>query len=151
MSVYFGTPRNGEAWPSPTERVVSEGVLKHASILATMEPAYDGTIVSFRALAELAEAPVEDMDALMDALREGRRLTETEYDLLNRLSAAVRPESPEPPPPDPADEAKKAEWLARLARMESELPTTGTDDGTAAPQGAPPDEPPADGAPPTTD
>lgn len=152
MSVTFGTPRTGEEWPSATERIVTEAVLRHASVLATMEPAYDGTVVSFRALADLADAPVDDIDALMDALREGRRLDDAEFALLGRLADVVRPEAPEPEAPpttDPGDAAEKARWLERLARMTSELPDAGTDDGTAAPQGAPPDAPPDAGA--TTD
>jgi HK97 family phage prohead protease len=94
MSIYFATPRNGDSWsPDFTSRSVTEAILKHVSVLATMEPAYDGTVATFRALADLVEADVEDVDALMEALRDGRRLDEGEYNLLNRLVGAVQPQS----------------------------------------------------------
>jgi HK97 family phage prohead protease len=92
MSILFGSPKGGEAWnPTGDARTVSDAILKHVSVLATMEPAYDGTVASFRALADMTEAAVEDVDALMEALRDGRRLDEGEYNLLTRLAQAVRP------------------------------------------------------------
>jgi HK97 family phage prohead protease len=125
MSILFGTtPRHEQsAWtPDGAHRTISDGVLKHASVLATMEPAYDGTIATFRALADLTEAAVEDIDALMDALRDGRRLDEGEFNLLTRLTEAVQPEPPTPEPDDEATRAATDKWLARLAAIEAELP-----------------------------
>jgi HK97 family phage prohead protease len=129
MSVLFGTTPKHEqsAWaPDGSHRTVSDAVLRHTSVLATMEPAYDGTVATFRALADITEADVEDVDALMEALRDGRRLDEDEYNLLTRLSEAVKPEQDEQAPTttEPPDEASRAatdRWLARLAEIEAEL------------------------------
>lgn len=118
MSILFGTTARHEqgAWSTDwAHRTVTEGALKHAAVLATMEPAYDGTVATFRALADLTEADVEDVDALMDALREGRRLDEGEYNLLARLSEAVKPESTEAP-------ALPAGVLAMLAKLDKDIP-----------------------------
>lgn len=111
MSLLFGTtPRHEQrAWsPDGSLRTVTEGVLKHVSVLATMEPAYDGTVATFRALAELTEADVDDVDALMEALREGRRLDDSEFNLASRLLEAVRPEAAAPTPDEPDAEPGRA-------------------------------------------
>ena len=110
MSLLFGTTPKHEqhAWSADgTQRTVTEGVLKHVSVLATMEPAYDGTVATFRALADLTEADVEDVDALMEALRDGRRLDEGEFNLLTRLAEAVRPEAANPPAEEPDAESSR--------------------------------------------
>jgi HK97 family phage prohead protease len=127
MSILFATPRTGDNWPTPSSRSVTEAILKHVSVLATMEPAYDGTIANFRALAELTEADVEDVDALMEALRDGRRLDEGEFNLLNKLAEAVKPESvesaaPVAEPENDADRAITEKWLARLTEIEATIP-----------------------------
>lgn len=127
MSLLFGTSASHErtAWtPDGTHRTVTDAALKHVSVLATMEPAYDGTVASFRALAELTEAQVEDVDALMDALRDGRRLDEGEYNLLTRLAEAIKPEAAEPTPPadDEASRELPERVLAMLAKIDSDLP-----------------------------
>lgn len=123
MSVLFGTMRGGDEWsPDGSQRTVREAVLRHVSVLATMEPAYDDTVAAFRALAEMTEAAAEDVDALMDALREGRRLDDSEYALLSRLSEAVRPEQPVTEPTEPAEavEARTAKVQALLARIDAQ-------------------------------
>lgn len=119
MSILFATPRNGAKWNADySERTVTEAFLKHVSVLATMEPAYDGTVANFRALAELTEADVEDVDALMEALRTGRRLDEGEYNLLTRLTAAVAPETDVVPEPETdAERAATDKWIARVAEI----------------------------------
>lgn len=128
MSMHFGTPKTGATWDTTyRSRTVNEAVLKHVSVLATMEPAYDGTVATFRALADLTEAPVEDVDALMEALRDGRRLDEGEFNLLNKLAAAVKPVSDESAPvaePDleDADRAVIDRWIKRAEEMEAALP-----------------------------
>lgn len=123
MSILFGTTQRHEqsAWTADgSHRTVSEGALKHASVLATMEPAYDGTIATFRALADLTEAAVEDVDALMDALRDGRRLDEGEFHLLNRLVEAVKPETGDEQPA--AAPQLPAGVAAMLAKLDRDLP-----------------------------
>lgn len=123
MSVMFGTtPRHEQtAWsPDGSMRTVSEGVLKHATVLATMEPAYDGTVATFRALADLTEADVEDIDALMEALREGRPLDESEYNLAVRMLDAVKPAAPDPAPD--VEVALPERVTAMLAKFEADLP-----------------------------
>lgn len=124
MSMRFATPVNGDSWNSShSERTVTEAILKHSAVLATMEPAYDGTIAQFRALADLTDAPVEDVDAVMEALREGRRLDDGEYNLLTRLTEAVRPE-PVAPTMSDEDRAARDRWTSRLEEMRAELPTS---------------------------
>lgn len=122
MSMLFGTsPRHEQtAWSADGAlRTVSEAALKHVSVLATMEPAYDGTVATFRALAEITEADVEDIDALMEALREGRRLDEGEFNLANRLLEAVKPEPPAAPEAPFSDPAEK--YGALLAKIQPDL------------------------------
>lgn len=121
MSVLFGTTARHEAsaWsPDGSHRTVTEAALRHVAVLATMEPAYDGTVATFRALADLASATVEDIDTLMDALREGRRLDADEYHLLTRLSEAVMPETSETTAPA----APSERVLAVLAKLDAEFP-----------------------------
>lgn len=131
MSILFATPKGGDAWEragTRDRRTVNEAILKHVSVLATMEPAYAGTSASFRALADMTEAEVEDVDALMDALRDGRRLDEGEYNLLNRLAEAVKPEAgaesvaeATEPALDDANRAVLDRWLKRAEEMEASL------------------------------
>ncbi len=123
MSLFFGaTPRHEQtAWTADgTHRTVTEGVLKHVSVLATLEPAYDGTVATFRALADLTEADVEDIDALMEALREGRPLDESEYNLAVRMLDAVKPAAPDPAPD--VEVALPERVTAMLAKFEADLP-----------------------------
>lgn len=118
MSMLFGTsPRHEQtAWsPDGALRTVSEAALKHVSVLATMEPAYDGTVASFRALADLTEANVDDIDALMEALREGRDLDEGEFNLANRLLEAVKPKTPPTPEPIALPAERYSDLLSKLA------------------------------------
>jgi HK97 family phage prohead protease len=124
MSMLFATPAKGDSWNAThSERSVHEAILKHASVLATMEAAYDTPTGTFRALAEMTEAPVEDVDALMDALRDGRRLNDGEFNLLNRLAEAVRPEVETAPAVAETSE-DLTRWAERLAAIEAELPTS---------------------------
>jgi HK97 family phage prohead protease len=124
MSILFGTtPRHEQqAWsPDGALRTVSEAVLKHTTVLATMEPAYDGTVATFRALADMTEADVEDIDALMEALREGRRLDEAEYNLAVRMLDTVKPEQAPEPTPEPSVEVPER-VAAMLAKFAADLP-----------------------------
>lgn len=125
MSLLFGTTPKHEqqAWsPDYSHRTVSEGAVKHVSVLATMEPAYDGTVASFRALAELTEAAVEDVDAVMEALRDGRRLDDGEFNLLTRLVEAVKPEASPEPEPIEAERTLPERVLAMLAKVDEAFP-----------------------------
>lgn len=129
MSMLFGTPKGGDSWErsgSRDRRTVNEAILKHVSVLATMEPAYSGTVATFRALAEQTESDAEDIEALVDALREGRKLDDGEFNLLNRLADAVKPEAGESAQAEESvDEAGRAalsRWTDRLAQIDSELP-----------------------------
>jgi HK97 family phage prohead protease len=128
MSMYFATPRGGDEWNARgDQRNVKEAILRHVSVLASMEPAYSGTSAMFRNLANLTESDVEDVDALMTALRDGRKLDEGEYNLLTKLSEAVKPETDESTTPvvEPETDAERAateKWLERLAKIEAELP-----------------------------
>lgn len=96
MSIRYGPTRNGHTWDAQrTRRHVTEAALAHVSVLASWEPAFDGTSVAFRALAEQTEADVEDLDALFVAVRSGTPLTDEQKNLLTRLAAAVAPEAGE--------------------------------------------------------
>ena len=115
MSFTFRAPRDGEEWSADRKRHrVTQANLGHVTVLVAKEPAYPQTTASFRALAERLEADVDDMDALMEALREGRQLTDTEYALLERTAAALRPEQPEPPALNPAIVAELDTYRARM-------------------------------------
>ena len=127
MSILFGTtPRHEQqAWSADgSVRTVSEAVLKHTTVLATMEPAYDGTVATFRALADLTEADVDDIESLMEAFREGRRLDDSEYALAVRMLDTVKPEAaPEPPTtPDDGGLVLPETVRAMLAKIDAELP-----------------------------
>jgi HK97 family phage prohead protease len=119
MSMMFGTTPKGATWDAThTKRTVNEAILRHVSVLATMEPAYAGTSAAFRALAEMTSAEVEDVDALVEALREGRRLEPGEYNLLNRLAEAVKPEaSPESvaPAAEYVPDEATVQWIEKAA------------------------------------
>lgn len=118
MSMLFGTSQRHEqtAWsPDGALRTVSEAALKHVSVLATMEPAYDGTVATFRALADMTAADPDDIDALVDALREGRRLDDAEFNLLGRLTEAVKPETAPTPEPIALPTERYSDLLSKLA------------------------------------
>jgi HK97 family phage prohead protease len=133
MSQLFATPANGDAWDrtGPTHsRMVNEAILKHVSVLATMEPAYSGTSASFRALDDLAGALLADRDALaaaIDKLANGEPLTPMEADLLESAIEYLEPPAPMDMEVDGDGEGQVGRaaldrWAARLAEMEAALP-----------------------------
>jgi HK97 family phage prohead protease len=96
MSIRFGPTKQGHTWDAMrTRHHVTDAALAHVSVLASMEPAFDGTSAAFRALAEQTESDVEDLDALFEAVRSGTPLTDEQKNLLTRLVPAVVPEAGE--------------------------------------------------------
>lgn len=125
MSFTFRPTRGGDEWNAQrSQHIVTDAVLGHVTVLTWREPAFAETTAGFRALAERMEADLEDIEALFDALKEGRSLNEGEINLLTRLAEDVKPEAGE------ATEARSqaeevdpkltvAYWRAKAA----ELPT----------------------------
>ena len=87
-------------------------VLGHVTAVVSQEPVYPatGATVQIRALAETLNATSDDLDGLLDGLREGRSLTPDEVGLLDRLAAHHRPQ------PESAPEGRALDdWKALLA------------------------------------
>lgn len=132
MSINYAFPRSGPEAPkwnaANSHRSVPQALIRHASVLATMEPAFDGTTASFRALADQVEADMDDLEALFEALRSGRDLSDAERNLLTRLAAVKTPEAGESAQAEEStDEAGRAvldRWTDRLAQIDAELPTS---------------------------
>lgn len=110
MSFTFRAAKGGEEWNAQrTRHRVTEAIVKHVTVLAAQEPAYPQTVASFRALADQLSAEPEDIESLVEALRDGRRLDEGEYNLLNRLAEVIKPEATEEPT---VDRSEDAAWFA---------------------------------------
>lgn len=127
MSIFFGSsPRHeAKAWSADGSlRTITEGVIRHVTVLATMEPAYEETVgtPAFRALADLMEADVEDIEDLIDALREQRRLSDSEWNLAARMLDTVKPEAPEPTPQPDAGLVLPDTVRAMLDKIAADLP-----------------------------
>jgi HK97 family phage prohead protease len=124
MSFTFKPTKKGDQWnASRTARRLTDVVLGHVSVLASLVPAYNETTAQFRALAYRMETDVEELDNLFDALKEGRELSDDEKTLLRKLSATVEPD-PEPEPdeePAPAAEEPRADVSDDLDRYKARL------------------------------
>lgn len=122
MSFTFKPSRSKTAqeWDaSRRARRLNEVNLGHVTVLASMVPAYNETSASFRALAYRMETEVDELDALFDALKEGRELTDDEKVLLRKLATDVEPE---PVITEPAEEPEErqdalAKWKSRLEEI----------------------------------
>lgn len=95
-------------------RRLNEVNLGHVTVLASMVPAYNETTASFRALAYRMETEVDDLDALFDALKEGRELTDDEKSLLRKLGEVVEP-TPDTTEPVAEPTEERADELAKWA------------------------------------
>lgn len=67
--------------------------LGHVTALVSMDPAYGetGPTVQIRALAEQLQAEADDIETLLDGIREGRALADAEVALLSRLATHYQP------------------------------------------------------------
>lgn len=93
MSFEFSKTAKGVTWSQDRrERRLTEVKLFHSTILQGLTPRYAGTTAELRALADTVDADPADIDDLIDAIREQRRLDQASSELLDRLLAAVRPE-----------------------------------------------------------
>lgn len=94
MSVHYGVHRSGSGDTWDVQRKnhrVTEAVLAHVTVTTWQTPAFAETTAGFRSLAQKTEADVEDIEDLVEALKDGRELNENERSLLTRLAAAVAP------------------------------------------------------------
>lgn len=93
MSFEFAKTKTGVEYSSDGKRrKLTDLKLFHTTVLAGLTPRYPGTPAEIRALAEAVDAQPGDVEAVIDGLREQRRLTPAEWNLLDRLLVAVRPE-----------------------------------------------------------
>jgi HK97 family phage prohead protease len=109
MSFTFAAARNKTAqeWDATrTSRRLNEVSLGHVTVLASMVPAYNETTASFRALAYRMETEVDELETLLEAIKEGRELTDDEKAALRSLAADLAPLAIE------ADETEPAEVTA---------------------------------------
>lgn len=89
MSIQFLPNKGGEEWTdNGARRRVTNAKLGHVTAITTMEPGYSKTqrTMAFRALAVELAAEDDDLDALVDAIREARALTDAERALFYRLA-----------------------------------------------------------------
>lgn len=104
MSFSFKPSRGGDKWDaSRTLHRLNDVAVGHVTVLASLVPAYDDTVVQFRALAFRMETDMDDLDALFTGIKDGRELTDEEKALLRRLADDVTPE------PEAIEEEKRAE------------------------------------------
>ena len=88
MSIVYRPTKGGDEWDVMRKRhTVSDAALKSVTVLTWQEPAFAQTTAAFRALASRTETNVEDIEDLMDALKDGRPLDEVQRNLLTRLAA----------------------------------------------------------------
>jgi HK97 family phage prohead protease len=93
MSFEFSATKGGAPFSSDGKRrSLKEVRLYHVTVLTGKTPAYTETTAAVRALANQLEAPYEDLSLLLDAVREGRRLTTDEWNLMGRAAAVVAPD-----------------------------------------------------------
>ncbi len=97
MSFEFSVSANGQqrSKDGKSRRLVGPGKLYHVTILQGLEPRYPGTMAELRSLADAVSAEPEEVEAVIDALREQRRLTTDEWALFDKLTVAIRPEETE--------------------------------------------------------
>lgn len=91
MSFTFRASKGGEEWtPDYSRRRLTDVELGHVTVLTGHEPAYHATSgrLQVRSLAEKFGASPEDTEALVEALLEGRTLTEAQVALLARYPTA---------------------------------------------------------------
>ena len=73
-------------------RTLREVRLYHVTVLTGKTPAYAETTAAVRSLANRLEVAYDDLGAVLDAVREGRRLDADEWSLLERVVARVAPD-----------------------------------------------------------
>jgi hypothetical protein len=92
MSFEFSATAKGAPFSSDKKsRNIREAKLYNVTVLTGKTPAYSATTAGFRALGEQLGATFDDVVALFDAIREGRKLTVTEHSLLIRAVLPVVP------------------------------------------------------------
>lgn len=118
MSFSFRAMKGGEEWSADyTRRRLTDVELFHATVLTGHEPAYHGTSgrLQVRTLAEQLHASPEDVQALIDALTEGRALTPEQVALLADYPKVGEEPADEPATNDEPAPRKLDQWLATFA------------------------------------
>lgn len=105
MSFAFKPTKGGESWSEDGKRrSISEARLYEVSVLAGQMPAYRTTTAYLRSVAQELERDADDVTDAVEALRDGRALTDAEAALLRSLVDRLSPEpEPEPEPVPAAD------------------------------------------------
>lgn len=123
MSFSFKPTRGGEKW-SGNRRSLSDVQLGHVSVLTGQEPVYPNTSLQIRSLASEFGASADDLNGMLEAVTEQRRMTPDEWALFQSLAAKIGPEiaeaneQPEPEVPATQDETRSLEdWRKRLAEL----------------------------------
>lgn len=94
MSFEFTPAKGGAPFSADGKRrSLREVRLYHVTVLTGKSPAYAQTTAAVRALANGANADYDDVAVLFDAVREGRKLDEDEFDLLERIVTPIVPAS----------------------------------------------------------
>lgn len=93
MSFEFSATKGGAPFSADgKKRHLKEVRLYHVTVLTGKTPAYTETTAAVRALANGIEAEFDQVTSLLDAIREGRRLTPEEWGLLSKATATLAPE-----------------------------------------------------------
>lgn len=93
MSFEFSPRKGGSSWDKTgTRRTLTDVKLFHVTILQGHSPRYAGTTAELRALADDVGTTPEDLDDLLDAIREGRDLADDQREVLRALVERVDPE-----------------------------------------------------------
>lgn len=73
------------------------GKLYHTTILQGLNPRYEepGATIELRSLAESIGVDPEDVESVIDAVREQRQLSNEEWALFEKITVAIRPENTE--------------------------------------------------------
>lgn len=92
MSFEFSATKAGAPFSADRrKRTLREVKLFHVTALTGKTPAYAQTTAAIRALATGLDVDFDNLGVLFDAVREGRKLDESEMGLLERVVAAVAP------------------------------------------------------------
>lgn len=98
MSFTFRPVKGGETWsPDMKRRTLTEVRLGHVTVLTGLAPAYRQTTASIRSLANAIGAEADDLEDVLDAIRDGRRLDARAVDYLQSVIAELREQPAEAP------------------------------------------------------
>lgn len=106
MSFTFRAARDGAPYSDGgSRRELRDVSLGHVTVLTGLQPAYPATTgtTSIRTLADAAKVAPQDVEALLDAIRDGEPLDARAYQLLLNLTVQLNPAADEPDADDAAE------------------------------------------------